>query len=94
VVLGYPLTLLHPSANVEVIEVLEERYDMTTTDEQMWGVFRRGMSGADLAPMDEGEDAVFMTRDEANAWRDSNLRSGRVAEILWTNYGWMEKAVS
>lgn len=76
------------------MEVLDRKgLDMAEVDEQMWGVFRKGMSGADLAPMDEGEDAVFMTRDEATAWRDANLRSGRVAEILWTNYGWMEKAV-
>ena len=68
------------------------------TDEQqdqMWGVFRRGRSGSDLASMKpDGEDAVFATEDEALAWKRRHALTGRVAEIVWTSFGWCEKSHS
>lgn len=66
------------------------------SDEQvdsMWGVFRRGRGGSDLAAMQpDGEDAVFATEEDAKAWQSEFATHGRVAEIVWTNFGWMEKS--
>jgi hypothetical protein len=66
------------------------------TDEQqdpMWGVFRRGRRGSDLASMSpDGEDAVFATERDADEWRIFHAITGRVAEVVWTNFGWMEKS--
>ena len=59
-------------------------------DDLCWGVFRKGNSGHFLAPMSEGEDAVFVTQEEAKAWRDSNLRSGRIAPVRFGSFGWEE----
>ena len=66
------------------------------TNEQqdpMWGVFRRGRRGSDLASMrPDGEDAIFATETEAKRWKNRHALSGRVAEVVWTNFGWMEKS--
>jgi hypothetical protein len=59
----------------------------------MWGVFRRGRRGSDLASMrPDGEDAIFATETEAKRWKNRHALSGRVAEVVWTNFGWMEKS--
>ncbi|NDD53947.1 hypothetical protein EBZ39_08725 [bacterium] len=57
-----------------------------------WGVFVMDGGATDLASMEEGEDAVFSTREEAEAWREKNQTNGRTAEIVWTEYGWWDKA--
>jgi len=42
----------------------------------------------------DGEDAVFATEDEALAWKRRHALTGRVAEIVWTSFGWCEKSHS
>lgn len=59
-------------------------------DELCWGVFPEGHEGCDLASMDEGEDAVFMTQGNASEWCNKNLRNGRVATVRLGSFGWEE----
>ena len=40
----------------------------------------------------DGEDAVFATERDADEWRIFHAVTGRVAEVVWTNFGWMEKS--
>jgi hypothetical protein len=56
-------------------------------DSEMFGVFW----GRNLARMEEGQDAIFCSIEDANEWAQSSGRKRwRVAPVEMRSYGWAE----